>query len=161
MNSVITLPRGLTGEGCLHGFLDGCTSFNQALVIPRGVSGRSCLRFALSRCTSFNQPLVLPDDVGVYTNDKGYYCGRQLNNMLEGSEAMCATITIPMQTAINAEISERTFSAFNLSSANILNGIFIDGDGADAILKRLANTYEPDENGFYAYPPYIHIRNLD
>ena len=159
-NQEIIIPNTVTGNNCLENFLMGCTSFNQEVVIPSGVSGYACMRAFLRKCSSFNQPLTLPDNVGKYVSG-GYIVGRQLCNMLEGADAMCSDITVPLETGKNAQLSERTFASFSLTSANITNGILITGDGANDIIKRLSNTYEPDENGYYAYPPYVHIKNLD
>lgn len=187
MNSSITLPPTLTGDGCLHGFLDGCTSFNrplsipstvtgiecmenflrgctsfnQPLTLPSGMKGYACLRGALMRCTSFNQPLTLPNDVGEIIDANGNRVGRHLNNMLEKADDMCSTITVPAGTGNHAEVSDRSFSAFSLSASIVHKGILFSGPGASALVSRLRSTHEPDENGYYAYPPWTHIKNLD
>ena len=160
-NKSITIPNTVTGKSCLERFLYGCTSFNQAITIPSGVSGYACMRHFLARCSVFNQPLTLPNDVGVFKDEDGNLCGRQLNCMLENCNNMCSTITVPANTGVNAEVSQRSFSSFNYDSPTISLGIQIAGPGANEFVKRLVNNYEIDENGFKGYPPYTHFRNLD
>ena len=115
----------------------------------------------MGRCLAFNRALTLPDDVGEFKDENGYNCGRQMNCMLEGIRDMCSTITVPTQTGINAEMSERSFSSFIYDSDYVQMGITVNGPGAEKLLERLDNSYEEDENGYKGFPPYVHITNLD
>ena len=160
-NQPITIPDTVTGKSCLERFLYGCSTFNQPITIPSIVSGYACLRSFMGRCLAFNQALTLPDDVGEFKDENGYNCGRQMNCMLEGIRDMCSTITVPTQTGINAEMSERSFSSFIYDSDYVQMGITVNGPGAEKLLERLDNSYEEDENGYKGFPPYVHITNLD
>lgn len=164
-NRVITLPAGLTGESCLRRFLFDCEAFNQPLSIPSGVSGYYCMFEFMQGCKSFNQPLTLPTDVGnfMYTDPvRGDIpCGMQLCCMLHKANSFHSTITVPEETGKHAQISEKTLASYIYNSNMITYGVTLTGTGANNLLSRFTNFYEPDENGDISWPPYRHITNLD
>lgn len=86
--SLIKIDRipSVTGDYCLSGFLQGCTSFNQDLEIPANVSGKECMRNFLKDCTSFNSKITFKGNVS------GDMC---LYGFLEGCTAFNQDITIP------------------------------------------------------------------
>ena len=170
-NKPITIPTNITGDFCLKKFMYGCSSFNQPIIIPRGISGFQCMFEFMAFCSVFNQPLTLPDDVGNITShndfdNKDYVDGYQLDLMLYNCNNYHSTITVPPLTGLHAMVSERTFASAKFDSPIIVDGITLDGDGANTLCTRddtnkLSNNYKLDSDGEIPWAPYRHITNLD